>query len=187
MKRKYRADGSLEQVSMFGDDGKIVEVYSYERKDQRLETTCSEVVYNSKNPLLQWKSSAELDAEGNPTSELATEYGISRSSRVVSMERTVNPHDVVSGSLAGQPIVNSIGMPTTSTATVARNPNSTERVTQTIQQDTAKQVGQTEYAHVYDFDSHRNWIKRITFQVKRNGNETSRVPVKVTYRTIVYY
>ena len=116
------------------------------------------------------------------------EYFQVTKSKFISFEKPVDVYAVVSGAIRGPgfPPANAGSIKSPTVADVVRNPHTTARVIESVDESALEKASETKYTYTYEYDSHHNWIKRITSLVARSNNFRP-VQISATYRTITYY
>jgi hypothetical protein len=193
VERKYNKNGLLEELKASAEKPKVEQVYSYREKAGTREIAFSERSRFANSVSPQWKSTVELDKNGNPITETRAEYArfaISTGGQLISTEKQVNSYSVVSDAIRGETMISPNGTTRPpSVAEVSKNPNMTQRVIQSVDSGAPTPATESMYSYTYEYDSHGNWIKRVQSLLKKADKSTAAltVPLTVTYRTITYY
>jgi len=193
VERRYDKAGWLAEVKASTDKPKIEQVYSYKEKNGTREITFSERDRFARDISTKWKSTVQLDSNGNPIAETRIDYApfvITAGGQLISTEKQVNSHEVVGDAIRGETMISPNGTTRPpSVAEVNKNPNLTQRVIQSTNADAPKVGSESTYSYTYEFDSHGNWTRRVQNLVKKADKSTAAVtvPLTVTYRTITYY
>jgi hypothetical protein len=181
---KYDSGGQPSEMKIFQEQGRLEEEYIYKKSGLTRETDYTGSFTNRGYSYTnRWKSVVTLDGRGNPIEEARTAYTQHSRTDYYVEERTTAQRDMITGTVISDPTRDS----PVSTGALLANPNKPVRVIQPMERTSLAKTGENHYEYTYKYDSHGNWIERITAKVVKTKSGNVEQTTKATYRTITYY